>query len=178
MKSNAYILGFVCGVLLVALVGIALRRLAKKKSGATACEYDERQAAIRGKGFQLAYFTALIVLVLGGLMEMVTGVLWCDLFVFAMIALWISICVFTTYCVVKEAYFAPRSRRKALILLMAVAGAANLGIGICNALSRGLLQQGRLSTDFVNLLTGACCSYLAVFMLAWTLHDRRQEDSE
>lgn len=179
MNSTAYILGFVCGIAIVAIICIAIRMIAARKDGKAPAEYDERQAAIRGKGFQLAYSTAIITLVLGGLAEMATGVAWCDLFVLAMIALWTSICVFTTYCVIKDAYFTLRTRRKPLMIILAAAGIINLAVSIMHiAEGSYIIEAERLSTGFVNLLTGACCLYLGVMMALWTLHERRQECDE
>lgn len=179
MHSKTYMLGFWCGIALVAVFATLFRVWMKKKSGKNAPDYDERQAAIRGKGFQLAYITALLVMIFGGTAELSFGVSWCNLFTFAMIALWSSICVFTSYCVVKDAYFTLRSQRKPLIIIMAAAAVINLVVSIGHIRSGTLLTpDGMLGTPFVNLITGAGCLYLAVFMLAWTLHERRQEIEE
>jgi len=179
MHSKFYIAGFWCGILLVAAFIALIRVYMNRKLGKKATEYDERQAAIRGRGFQLAYLTALVVLVLGGTAELSFGVSWCSLFTFAMIALWASICVFTTYCVVKDAYFTLRSQRRWLIIIMLAAGAINLCSTISHIASGRLITaEGLLDTGFVNLITGAACLYLAAFMLIWTLHERRAEEDE
>ena len=178
MNSKAYILGFLAGII-IASICIVLRIIILKKTSENTHQYDERQAAIRGRGFQLAYFAAICILVLGGLLEMALGIAWCDLFVLAMIALWISICLFTTYCVVKDAYFTLRGHRKLLIAVMGAAGILNLFISLFHILEGSyIIEDSRLSTGFVNLLTGACCLYLAVFMLIWTLHERKLEAEE
>ena len=118
-------------------------------------------------------------MVLGGLLEMALGKTWCDLFVLAMIALWISICVFTTYCVVKDAYFTLRSKRTLLIVIIGAASIINLCIstshivqGIC------IIENGRLSTGFVNLFTGVSCLDLAVMMTIRTFYERKMELEE
>lgn len=179
MHTKNYVLGLLCGLALAAVLRILLHIWAKKKLGQCSCDYDERQAAIRGRGFHLAYLTALTVLILGGLAELITGVQWCSLFTFAMIALWISICVFTTYCIVKDAYFTLRSKRRMLMIILLAAGAINIAVGILNAANGvSIAEDGILNLGFVNLLTGAGCLYLAAFMLAWTLHERRGEMEE
>lgn len=179
MHSKIYIMGFWCGILLVAVCITLLRVLMNRKHGKKAAEYDERQAAIRGKGFQIAYFTALAVLVFGGTAELSFGVSWCSLFTFAMIALWLSICVFATYCMVKDAYFTTRGQRRALIIIMLSAGVINL-CSVASHIRNGRLftPEGMLDTGFVNLITGASCLYLAIMTLVWTLHERRRETEE
>ena len=175
MKENAYMLGFICGLVIVFAVCIVLRIVNRKKK---ACEYDERQEAIRGTGFKYAYFTALIVMVLGGIVETMTGVSWCNLFTFALLALWVSICVFTTYCVVKDAYFTLRSKRGLLMVIFLAAGVINLCIGIDSIVRGEILEGGALSLNASNLITGAACAYLFLMMLGYAIYERRRGDSE
>ncbi len=174
MNSNAYTFGFVFGLIVVVIACIIMRIVKQEKSG----EYDERQEAIRGRGFKLAYFTAIIALVLGGCVEQLLEAAWCGLFSFAMLALWLSVCVFTTYCVVKDAYFTLRSRRKALIFIFFVAGAINLVFGVRSIVVGELLEGGVLSLYSVNLLCGVCCMYLSAMMLIRSLWERRRGDAE
>ena len=175
MKSTAYIVGFICGLAIVLVFGIVLRIINKKKSD---CEYDERQEAIRGTGFKYAYFTAMIVLITGGIAEMILVAAWCGLFTLAMIALWTSICVFTTYCVIKDAYFTLRARRKALIAIFIASGAINICLGLGHILDGTIIEGGMLSLNAVNLLTGAACLYLGIMMLCHGIYERRTEDTE
>jgi hypothetical protein len=168
-------LGVLCGLAVVLVIGIVLRII--NKSNKT-CEYDERQEAIRGTGFKYAYFTALIVLCIGGIIEMLLDKAWCGLFTFAFLAVWASVCVFTTYCVIKDAYFTLRSRRKALIAIFIAAGVINLGIGIGHIIRGDIIEGGMLSLNAANLITGAGCLYLGVMIVCRSLYERRMEDAE
>lgn len=174
MNGHAYVYGLLCGIVVVAIVLLLMRLVRHEKRD----EYDERQEAVRGRGFKLAYFTAIITLVLGGCVEQLLGAAWCGLFSFAMLALWLSICVFTTYCVVKDAYFTLRSRRKALIFIFFAASAINLLIGVRSIVAGELLEGGVLSLYSVNLLCGACCLYLGAMMLIRSLWERSRGDME
>lgn len=179
MNSKAYIMGFLCGLLCVAVVGIIIRKVFKKKLGVNGNEYDERQKAIQGTGYKLAYMTMLGVTIIGGIVENMLGITWCSLFTFALIGMWLSICVFITYCVIRDAYFSLRSRRKPLMIVMLAVGAVNLLIGLRNCIFEGgLFPNGRLELNFSNLLTGACCIYLGVMMLVRTIYERRREELE
>ena len=177
MNNNFYMLGFICGLLIVLIAGIVLRILGKKKK-INRAYYDERQEAVRGAGFKYAYFTAMRVLILGGISEIMIDASWCGLFTFGMLALWLSICVFTTYCVIKDAYFSLRARRKALVIIFLAAGVINLCFGLESAFGGEIIEGGILSLNAVNLLTGASCLYLGLMMLGRALYERRQGDAE
>lgn len=174
MNNRSYILGFVFGMVLVAIVCFVLHLIKREKRS----DYDERQEAVRGKGFKLAYFTALFTLLLGGIAECILDAAWCGLFTLAMVAVWTSISVFTTYCVIKDAYFTLRSKRRLLIAIFCFAGAVNLFIGIRSIAAGELIEGGMLSLYASNLLTGTCCLYLGAMMLCRSLWERRREDTE
>ena len=63
MNSLSYILGFLCGIAVVALVVLLIRLVFKKKSWVLCGEYDERQKAIQGCGYKYAYFTLMIAVI-------------------------------------------------------------------------------------------------------------------
>ena len=74
MNSPAYILGFFCGLLAVAVMMFLLRCVLKKKNvGLCSGEYDERQRAIQGLGYKYAFFTLLILVAVGGAVEEIIG---------------------------------------------------------------------------------------------------------
>lgn len=177
MNSKAYILGFLCGILIVALC-VGLRYFFKKKCHMNGNEYDECQRAIQGTGYKYAYFTAIIVIMLGGIIEALFDFQWCNLMMLALLGLWISLCVFITYCVIQNAYFSLRCRRKPIMIVMFLAGILNLIIGLCSAADSGLIENGHLNLYAGNLLTALCCIYLAVMMFCRTIWERRQEDFE
>lgn len=179
MNSKAYIAGFLCGLLAVALAGIIIHRIYKKKYGVSGNEYDERQKAIRGTAYQYAYLTLLCVLVLGSLAEVMLGFSWTTLFPFTMLGMWISICVFVGYCVMKDAYFTLRSKRKAFILIFLAVGAFNLFIAGSKLLSSdGFVTNGQLNYAFVNFITGISVLLLDGVMILKAVLDRRRGDGE
>ena len=175
MNNSVYVIGFVGGLLSALIVGVVLRIQRKNKYG---CEYDERQEAIRGTGFKYAYFSAIIVMVLGGVAEIILDTAWCGLFTFAILTLWASICVFTTYCVIKDAYFTLRSKRSLLIVLLLAVSVINICFGI-DSIRRGeIIEGGVLNLNAANLIIGAGCLYIGAMMLVHSLCERRQEDAE
>ena len=175
MNSTSYMIGFSCGLLIALIIVAVLRIQRKNKNG---CEYDERQEAIRGIGFKYAYFTALGVMILGGIAEVIAGAAWCSQFTFAILALWASICVFTTYCVVKDAYFTLRSKRGLLIVIFQAASVINIIFGIDSLRHGEIIVNAALNLNAANLITGAGCLYIGVMMLVHSILERRQEDAE
>lgn len=175
MNEKSYMTGFVFALLLALLTGIKLRMHNKKKNP---CPYDERQEAIRGKGFKYAYFTALAVLIAGGVIETLAGKSWCGIFTFSTLVLWASICVFTTYCVIRDAYFTLRAKRGLLIVIFLAAGVINLYFGIESIIAGEIFEGGVLSLSAANLITGAGCLYLGVMMICRSIYERSQAVEE
>ena len=179
MKSLPYILGFLCGLAAVAVAVLVIRYVFKKKNTLLCGEYDERQKAVQGRGYKYAYFTMMIAVVLGGLFDQGTGIRWIEQFPFAMLCLWLSLCVFVTYCIAKDAYIARHARRKVLIGVFAATGVVNLAIAIREiACGEGILTAGRLNLTSSNLLTGAACLYIALALCVKAVLERRQEDAQ
>lgn len=179
MKSKAYIMGFICGLILVAVLCFITAYIKKRIFGSVAEEYDERQQAIRGVGYKIAYLTAISIAVAGGLLDVIFDLHWVGLFPFAMFILWISICVFATYAILRDAYFTLRSRRGLLTICFLAVGVANLIIGICSiALETGWMTDGKLNVECVNLLTGVCSFYLGCVLIYKHRHDLKLEEEE
>lgn len=68
MKSIAYIVGFICGIVFVAVAALVSKKIGDKKYGkAEKPYYDERQIAIRGKAFRFGFliYTILELVMMG-----------------------------------------------------------------------------------------------------------------
>ena len=179
MNPISYILGFLCGLVLVVLVALLLRYVFKKKNGVLCGEYDERQKAVQGCGYKYAYFTLLISVVAGALFDVWTGVKWIELFPFAVLCLWISLCVFVTYCISKDAYVALQAKRKVLILIFAISALVNLGIALMEILcGDGIITDGCLNLTSANLFTGAASLQIAIALCIRAIYDRVRGECE
>ena len=179
MNSVSYILGFLCGLAVVALVVLLLLYAFKRKNGVLCGEYDERQKAIQGRGYKYAYFTLMIAVVAGGLFDTWTGVKWIELFPFAVLCLWLSLCVFVTYCIAKDAYVSFQAKRKVLILIFAISALINLGIALMEILcGDGIITGGCLNLTSANLFTGAASLQIAIALCIRAIYDRMQGECE
>ena len=179
MNSLSYILGFLCGIAVVALVVLLIRLVFKKKSWVLCGEYDERQKAIQGCGYKYAYFTLMIAVVAGGLFDAWTGIRWIVLFPFAVLCLWLSLCVFVTYCIAKDAYVALQAKRKVLILVFAVSALVNLGIALMEIFcGNGIITDGCLNLTSANLFTGMASLQIAIALGIRAIYERVRGDCE
>ena len=179
MNSIPYMIGFLCGIAVVALVVLLIRFVFKKKNGVLCGEYDERQRAVQGRGYKYAYFTLMIAVVAGGLFDAWTGIRWIGLFPFAVLCLWLSLCVFVTYCISKDAYVALQAKRKVLILVFAASALVNLGIALMEIFcGNGIITDGCLNLTSANLFTGAASLQIAIALVMRAVYDRVQGDCE
>ena len=134
--------------------------------------YDERQEALRGKGFRIAFYTMIgymlwiyIVDTMGFISEGYYTILY-------MGGMVLGISIYAVYAIWHECYFAINESRKNSIWIMAVIGLANLLIGInglINMLKTGGIQAYGLRvtsrTFVINLGLAFVFILLAVTML-------------
>lgn len=180
MNSKYYIYGFLCGIIVVVLF-VIIRALLQKHKGGACCpqQYDERQQAIQGRGYKYAYSTLLGVTILGGVLEVLTDAHYFTLFTFAITALWISLSIFMSYCVLKDAYFSLKSRRKPLIVFFLLAAIINLAFAANGIFSNGgLISNHQLNFYYVNLITGLSLLLNCGVMIAKEIIERREEEVE
>ena len=74
-KSVAWYIGFAVGVLAVAIIGMVVR-VVQKRRGVQRGDYDERQQVQRGAAAQHAYITLLLLLCLNGIVSGALDVHW------------------------------------------------------------------------------------------------------
>ena len=118
--NTAMALGFVTGILVVAIVCTVMARMAKKKGCAGKGEYDERQQIARCKAFTWAYAVLLVYLAVW----MVFRTMEIPFFMESasvIIGALLSIAVFVGYSIFHDAYFkASESPRTWIIIISAV----------------------------------------------------------
>lgn len=125
--NTAYIAGIVCGVL-VALICYVIFHVAQK-AGKAHAEYDERQQAIRDKGFRFAYLTLIVYMLVFAILnifELITG----DLSAWLFIGVIISLLVHIIYSIYNDAYFKVSDSPKSFTILFSVVGVSNIVLGV------------------------------------------------
>ncbi len=168
--NTAMALGFVTGILVVAIVCTVLAKMAKKKGVIGKGEYDERQQIARGKAFTTAYAVLLVYLAVWMVLRSMEIPFFME-GISVMIGALLSIAVFVASAIFHDAYFkASESPRTWLIIISAVS-LLNIAIGI-GRLFRGETIAERLY-DNMNLFVGALLVVVLVCVVVKRAMDRR-----
>ncbi len=168
MKSKAYYLGVVVGIVAAVIVIVVLRSILKKKTGTFSNEYDERQKAIQGVGYKIAYFTTLGLVALGALVSVCVEKFPLSMPEFAITVIWISVCVFVTYCIIKDAYLSFRAKRKTLLAIWLAVGVVNTVMSLMP-----VITGEANAVNYANLLTGIALLYLSAVIGVKALIERK-----
>ena len=179
MKSTAYIMGIICGVVLVALAAYWGSKLMKRSEKKGPKEYDERQVLARGKACHAAYCTLMVYLAAYGFFDAMTGIIWCDRFTGVFIGIALSVAVYAIISIWKDAYFRAVDSQRAYIILFTIVGLCNLAFGVVHMVEGTFLEEGILTMGFsANFIVGVMV--LAVLGVLWVKMalDRRAEETE
>ena len=150
--NTAMALGFVTGILIVAIVCTVMAKMAKKKGCVGRGKYDERQQIARGKAFTWAYAVLLVYLAVW----MVFRTMEIPFFMESLsviIGALISIVVFVGYSIFHDAYFKASESPRTWIIIISAVSLLNVGIGV-GRLLRGETIADRLYNN-MNLFVGA-----------------------
>lgn len=171
--NTAYIAGTVCGVLAVLLVCWLISRI-NKKTGAEKKDYDERQQAIRDKGFRFAYLSLLGYMAVFALLhslDIVTGNVSGWLFVGVILSLLVHI----VYSIYMDAYFRVSDSPKSYIILFVILGVINIVFGVLKRIN-GEVEGTFPAYGDLNLVVGVMLLVTLVNILIKLAIDKRSED--
>lgn len=170
--SEAWVVGFVCGLIAV----IAVFRLLARKlqaDGAEKTKYDERQLIERGKGYRIAFFSYVIFNIIFFVLDMALEVqipvgflLICGILV--------ASAVHVVYCLFHEAYWGLNNNVKSYIIILIVAGVLNLVIGLVNGFSSNWYTDGVLGYSIYNLVVAVFLAVILIAMLLKYMKDKRE----
>lgn len=148
--NTAYILGLVCGILAVALVCWVVVSINRKK-GKSRTEYDERQQALRDKGFRYAFFTLVGYLALFAFIHSL-GIVWCETAGGIFIGVMLSLMVQIIYSIYRDAYIKPSERPGYYVELLAAMGFGNVVMGVLRRIDGS--ASGLPGIYDINLIAG------------------------
>lgn len=174
--SFAYYAGVVCGIAVVALVGFIIGFAVKKKQKAPA-EYDERQEAVRGRGFKYGYVALAAFLAVYILLDALE-VYWCHTGAGLLLGIFISLTVFVVYCIYKDAYFTVSDRPGFYVILFAVLSAVNLGCGLVVPGLKGLEKDPLLGIEDINFMVAGFLFIIFINVLVKLYIDKRAGEME
>ena len=171
--NTAMALGFVTGILVVAIVCTVMAKMAKKKGCIGKGKYDERQQIARGRAFTWAYATLLVYLAVWMVFRSMDIPFFME-GVSVIIGALLSIAVFVGYSIFHDAYFKASESPRTWIGILCAVGTLNLVIGILH-LMRGTDLQTRLY-DNMNLPVGLLMLATLACVVIKRVMDRRAEE--
>ncbi|MBQ8662551.1 MAG: hypothetical protein IJ471_01710 [Eubacterium sp.] len=171
--NESWVIGFVCGLVAVAVLFRLVARKILQIDGAEKTKYDERQMIERGKGYRYAFFAYVIFNIIFFMVD--TGV---DVTLpvgFLMICgLLLASGVHVVYCIFHEAYWGLNNRVKNYIILLIIAGVVNLAIGISAGMHGAWYTDGVLHSSAYNLIVAIFLAVILVAMLIKWMQDKRE----
>lgn len=184
--SIYYLLGVICGVAVGLVLVAALVWLTRKMGGKIDLDikkdaYDERQLLARGVAYKFAFYTLMIGMVIIALMEEIAGI---RLFM-SMAGVWLMVCislaVFATICIVKDAYMSLYENAKGVVIMFSAIALLNIAIGIGNIVDgMPLIENGVISVRCANLIVGLLFVYILPVFIGRVIYNNKQleEDEE
>lgn len=163
-----------CGMV-VGLILVFIFFKVTKKDGSIKCKYDERQELARGKGFKYSFFTLLIynVILAFGISAEEKTLNHILVMMLILLGCGISIAVYVTYCIWKEAYISLNENKTRVLIAFILIAIANFFIGFINITN---MDSNEISLGWVNVFCG--CLFLEIFaaMGLKKLVNRRKEE--
>lgn len=172
MNASGYgvLVGIIVGLIIVAIVFVTCNNNRKLKT-----QYDERQEAIRGRGYMFAfyasyiYFVIWMVLEIGGItIPAVTPIITFGGLVVGMMTLGM-------YTIFRNAYWGTNNNKKKYAVALIVVTIINLAAGIAGAIDGTLVVDGILQFQGVNLMCGILMLCLAIALVIKTYIIKEEE---
>jgi len=170
-KISTYILVGIFIAVIIVLIAI----VAKKTDGRLKGQYDERQIAVQGKAYKMAFFTGLGYTAIIWALDITEVKIPMDMNVVALLGILISTGVFATHSILEDAYVALNDSRKRTIIILGFIGVFNLVLGVINLFSREMFTYGKLNFRSSNLLCGITLVYILVIFLIKDIKDKEED---
>ena len=169
--NTAWAIGFLVGILVVAIACAITMKLARKK-GVKSTEFDERQVAARGRAFTLAYATLGLYLAAWIVLNSLKLPFFATR-LSVLIGLLLSVVVFAGYCIFSDAYFRTSDKPASWTGICGAIGLLNTGIGVWHAIDATTAQERWFENH--NLFVGIMILAVFVCLLVKRRMDRRSE---
>ncbi len=171
MESLSYVIGVVFGaVLAIDIIVIAFKR--GNTDGSMKTKYDERQEAIRGKGFKYGFYAALgyfVLMLIIGLPGFNVGG---NLTIIAFTGIIVSGLANAGYCIWHGGYWGLNNNKGRYIRLLIALGIINM-FGVVGIIKRGsIFDDGKLDTGLINV---ECGIFLLIILALIFIRDRKDK---
>ena len=168
--GTVMVAGIMAGIIIAAVI-LVLRNRNKK------CEYDEMQLKIRAKGYQIGFFTALI-LMLCLILLWETGLLTVVTPGFAIYAaLLISVTVFAIYCILHDAFLAVRGKPNSYIGIFSAVVLMEGAATIRFLMEGEILEDGKLTFGSgAPAVMFVCFLAILITLIVKTVRNRKEAE--
>lgn len=146
------------------------------KDGNVKPRYDERQAAVRGRGYMFAFYSIIIAMCLIPMLPD-TAIAFLGNTIY-LIPIFIGMPIHVMYCVWNNAYMELNLNYKYWVGYMLFVGAFNIGLGIWAISSGRMIVDGVLQVNIANLYLGILLFIIVIEILIKNAIDGREEDDD
>ena len=175
--NEFYVAGFCVGLFLVLFVSLLIKAFNKNK---TKCEYDERQILARNSAYKTSFFTLMGYMALIALLDSF-DFKWAELDIQMLSGIFISVGVFVTICIFKDAYFSYNEKSmKSYFLLCIAIMVLNLVAFIMNTVLDGesILTDGILNYNATNLFVSILFAIFLILIIIKNMISKRTVEDE
>ena len=167
---------FAVGLMVGVIVMIVTCSLSRKKQK-TECEYDEMQLKIRAKGYQIGFYTALLLMMI---LILLLELNWLTVVTpgFAMFtALLINVTTFAVYCILKDAFLSIRGKANSYFWISGIIIAIEGFVTVRHIIDGDMLENGKLAFgNGAPALTGICFLAILITLIVKTVRNRKEAD--
>lgn len=169
------LLGMVIGAIFGLLLVVVLLKITKT-NGKIKCEYDERQEALRGRGFKYGFFTMMFCNMIYSFLWIGFGQMLIDIGAFLILTVVLGAGVYANYCIWNDCYFSLNENRNRLMVVFGGIGGFNLSFGLANLFSGKAIENGMLNYRSINLFCGLL--FVEIFFALWLRHLKKEVGTE
>ncbi len=170
-KSFGMGFGIMVGLLLCVLIFKYVNTNHKVKT-----EYDERQQAIRGKGYTIAFYAAIIMEAVLLVLSIGNVPLFIEPYMAHAAVIFLSCTVLCCYTVWNGAYWGLNNNHKRYYIILAAAFILNAFPVIMTAVNGGgLIENGKTSPVCISLFAALMLIVIGIVMLVRDILDRKAE---
>lgn len=171
-----YAFGFSIGITIVFVIITLILFISKNNFDS----YDERQIRARGECFKVAFFVFGFVMLIDAILRDSLDNYIMEHMMSVFLAFVISILVFVTIAIFKDAYFyvTQENKSKPVAIGFTLLGLGNFILGLVRIVIDGPIVDGVLNIAFMNILCALMFAVIGVDVLIKRMLDKKQDSEE
>ena len=168
---NATSMGFIIGLMIAAIVLVAIFKYANK-DGKVRTQYDERQKAVRGKAYKYAFHAEIFAQVVIMCLFMSGVELPIENYALLFVGIIFGCMVLATYCIWNDVYWGLNNDHKRYQIVFAVALVLNI-LPLIGGIKGGtLLENGKLGMPVLNIVVIIMMAVVYIELLIKKIKDK------